>query len=152
MRRIEYFKKKNLILSKRACERVEGRTMIDHVSIAVRDLAASAAAYERILAPLGLKRVVARAGSVGFGKAYPEFWLNERAAGARMPGDTGHHVCLRAPDETAVKAFHAMALEHGCSDAGAPGPRQGAMTGYYGAFIQDRDGNKIEVATFPRQG
>ena len=125
--------------------------MIDHVSIAVRDLAASAAAYERILAPLGLKRVVERAGSVGFGKAYPEFWLNERAAGARMPGDTGHHVCLRAPDETAVKAFHAMALEHGCSDAGAPGPRQGAMTGYYGAFIQDRDGNKIEAATFPRK-
>ena len=125
--------------------------MIDHVSIAVRDLAASAAAYERILAALGMRRVVERAGSVGFGKTYLELWLNERRAGAPLPADTGHHVCLRAPDEAAVNAFHRIALAQGYGDAGAPGPRQGAMTGYYGAFIQDRDGNKIEAATFPRK-
>jgi catechol 2,3-dioxygenase-like lactoylglutathione lyase family enzyme len=126
--------------------------MIDHVSIAVRDLRASAAAYEQFLTPLGIRRVVERAGSVGFGKAYPELWLNERRGGAPMPEDTGHHVCLRALDEAAVKAFHAMALEQGCTSAGEPGPRQGAMTGYYAAFIRDRDGNKIEAATFPRKG
>jgi len=125
--------------------------MIDHVSVAVRDLAASAAAYERFLTPLGLRRVVERVGSVGFGKTYPELWLNERKDGARMPADTGHHVCLRAPDVTAVNGFHAIALEQGCTDAGAPGPRQGAMTGYYAAFVQDRDGNKLEAATFPRK-
>jgi catechol 2,3-dioxygenase-like lactoylglutathione lyase family enzyme len=126
--------------------------MIDHVSIAVRDLAASAAAYEKFLTPLGMRRVVERAGSVGFGKTYPELWLNARPAGPRLPPDTGHHICVRAPDEAAVNAFHAAALEQGCTDAGAPGPRQGAMTGYYGAFIQDRDGNKVEAATFPRKG
>jgi catechol 2,3-dioxygenase-like lactoylglutathione lyase family enzyme len=124
--------------------------MIDHVSVAVRDLAASAAAYQRFLAPLGMRRVVGRAGSVGFGKAYPELWLNARPAGPRAPADTGHHICLRAPDEAAVDAFHKIALEQGCADAGAPGPRQGAMTGYYAAFICDRDGNKLEAATFPR--
>ncbi|HKX09153.1 MAG TPA: VOC family protein [Stellaceae bacterium] len=125
--------------------------MIDHVSLAVRDLAASAAAYERILAALGMRRVVERVGSVGFGKTYPELWLNERKGGAPRPTDTGHHTCLRAPDEAAVNAFHRIALEQGCTDAGAPGPRQGAMTGYYGAFIQDNDGNKLEAATFPRK-
>jgi catechol 2,3-dioxygenase-like lactoylglutathione lyase family enzyme len=126
--------------------------MIDHVSIAVRDLQASAAAYERILAPLGLKRVVAREGSVGFGKAYPEFWLNARPADPAAPADTGAHVALRAPDEAAVRAFHAAALGEGCTSAGDPGPRQGVMKGYYGAFIYDRDGNKIEAVTFPRKG
>jgi catechol 2,3-dioxygenase-like lactoylglutathione lyase family enzyme len=125
--------------------------MIDHVSLAVRDLPASAAAYEKFLTPLGIRRLVERAGSVGFGKTYPELWLNARPQGPRMPADTGHHTCLRAPDETAVNAFHAIALEHGCADAGAPGPRQGAMTGYYAAFIQDHDGNKLEAATFPRK-
>jgi len=125
--------------------------MIDHVSLAVRDLAASAGTYEKFLTPLGLRRLVERAGSVGFGKTYPELWLNARAQGPSMPADTGHHTCLRAPDETAVDAFHAIALEHGCVDAGAPGPRQGAMTGYYAAFICDRDGNKLEAATFPRK-
>ena len=125
--------------------------MIDHVSIAVRDLAASAAAYERFLTPLGMRCVVERAGSAGFGKTYPELWLNARPAGPRMPGDTGHHICLRAADEAAVDAFHRIALEHGCTDGGAPGPRQGAVTGYYAAFICDRDGNKLEAATFPRK-
>jgi catechol 2,3-dioxygenase-like lactoylglutathione lyase family enzyme len=125
--------------------------MIDHVSLAVRDLAASTSVYERILTALGMRRVVERAGSVGFGKTYPELWLNERKGCAPLPADTGHHTCLRAPDEAAVNAFHKIALDAGCSDAGAPGPRQGAMTGYYGAFIQDKDGNKLEAATFPRK-
>lgn len=124
--------------------------MIDHVSIAVRDLAASAALYEAILAPLGLARLVQRPATVGFGKRYPEFWLNLRQGLAPVPTDTGSHVCLRAPDEDAVRAFHATALERGCTSAGDPGPRQGAQTTYFGAFVYDLDGNKIEAVFFPR--
>ena len=124
--------------------------MIDHVSIAVRDLQASARIYERILAPLGLARLVERPATIGFGKRYPEFWLNLRAGMALVAPDTGCHVCLRAPDEAAVRAFHATALAEGCTSAGDPGPRQAAMTTYFGAFIYDREGNKIEAVTFPR--
>ena len=43
------------------------------------------------------------------------------------------------------------ALAAGGADAGAPGPRPGAMTSYFGAFIHDLDGNKVEAVTFPRQ-
>jgi catechol 2,3-dioxygenase-like lactoylglutathione lyase family enzyme len=126
--------------------------MIDHISIAVSDLAASAALYERVLAPLALVRLVTRDNTVGFGKRYPEFWLNRRTGMAPGPANTGAHICLRAPDELAVRAFFAEALAGGCVSDGAPGPRQGAMTVYYGAFILDRDGNKIEAVTFPRAG
>ena len=125
--------------------------MLDHVSIAVRDLAASADTYQDILAPLGLRRLVERPASAGFGKAYPEFWLNARPTMQPVPEGTGSHVCLRAPDEAAVCDFHARALARGCRDAGKPGPRQAAMTGYYAAFILDLDGNKIEAANFPRK-
>jgi catechol 2,3-dioxygenase-like lactoylglutathione lyase family enzyme len=125
--------------------------MLDHVSVAVRDLKASADAYERVLGALGLKRLVQRPATVGFGKNYPEFWLNARSGITPLPSDTGIHICLRAPDEDAVRAFHAQAIGAGWSDAGAPGPRQGAMTGYYAAFVQDPDGNKLEAATFPRK-
>ena len=65
-----------------------------------------------------------------------------------IPADTGMHVCLRAPSEDAVRAFHALALEHGGSSDGEPRPAPGAMTAYYGAFIKDPDGNKIEAVTF----
>jgi len=123
--------------------------MIDHVSVAVRDLAASAALYERLLAPLELTRLVTREATVGFGKRYPEFWLNLRANLPRVPEDTGVHICLRAPSDAAVRDFHRLALEGGCSSAGDPGPRQAAMTAYFGAFIFDLDGNKIEAVNFP---
>ncbi len=125
--------------------------MIDHVSIPVRDLRRSAELYTAILAPLGYRCLVARPATVGFGKRYPEFWLNARPQMASAPVDTGSHICLRARDEAAVRAFHAAALAGGCRSAGDPGPRQGEMTSYFGAFITDPDGNKIEAATFPAQ-
>jgi len=126
--------------------------MIDHVSIAVRDLDAAAMRYERILAPLGLAKLVTRERTVGFGKRYPEFWLNLRDAMTPVPSDTGVHICLRAPDEAAVRAFFDTALAQGCTSAGDPGPRQAAMTTYFGAFIFDPDGNKLEAVTFPPRG
>ena len=122
--------------------------MIDHVSIPVRDLAASAVFYERVLAPLGYKRLVERPATVGLGKKYPEVWLNLRADMAPAPANPGAHIALRAPSQDAVRAFHAAALEGGATSDGDPGPRQAAMTAYYGAFIRDPDGNKIEAVTF----
>ncbi len=124
--------------------------MIDHVSIPVRDLAASAAFYARVLAPLGYAKLVERQATVGFGKTYPEFWLNLRADLGPAPADPGTHVALRAASEAAVRAFHAAALAEGGRSAGEPGPRQAAMTTYFGAFILDPDGNKIEAVSFPR--
>ena len=123
--------------------------MIDHVSVPVRDLATATAFYRNLLAPLGLDQLVARAATVGFGKRYPEFWLNLRPQ--HVPVDNpGAHVCLRAPDEQAVRDFHRLALEMGAADEGAPGLREATMTTYFGAFIIDRDGNKIEAVTFNR--
>jgi catechol 2,3-dioxygenase-like lactoylglutathione lyase family enzyme len=123
--------------------------MIDHVSIPVRDLAVAKRFYQAVLSPLGLNLLVEREGTAGFGKQYPEFWLNVRAD--HLPtANPGAHVCLRAREKTEVQAFHREALSAGGFDEGAPGPRQGAMTVYFGAFVIDPDGNKIEVVTFPR--
>ena len=57
---------------------------------------------------------------------------------------------LKAADAAAVRAFHAAALDRGASDDGAPGERSGATTTYFGAFIIDPDGSKLEVVSFPR--
>ncbi|WP_439573180.1 VOC family protein [Phreatobacter sp.] len=126
--------------------------MIDHVSVAVSDLARSTSFYDAVLAPVGLTRLVTRERSVGYGKTYPEFWINLREGHAAPGGDPGMHVCLRTRDEAAVRAFHAAAIAQGGEDSGAPGLRQAAMTTYFGAFILDPDRNKIEVLTFPKAG
>ena len=126
--------------------------MIDHISIAVSDLVRGTAFYEAVLAPLELNRLVARDGAtVGFGKKYPEFWLNARVGLAPQAETTGTHICLRAPSEDAVRAFHMAALAHGGKTAGDPGPRQAAFTTYFGAFVFDPDGNKIEAVHFAKK-
>ena len=124
--------------------------MIDHVSIAVSDLAKSSTFYEAVLAPLQHAKLVDRSpATIGFGKKYPEFWLNAREGLAAQPETTGIHVCVRAPSESAVREFHAAALAQGGTTGGDPGPRQAALTTYFGAFILDPDGNKIEAVFFP---
>src|SRR5436309_14537674 len=101
--------------------------MIDHVSVAVRDLATSGALYDAILTHLELRRLVTREATIGYGKRYPEFWLNLRAKLPKVPPDTGVHICLRAPNDDAVREFFNDALARGCFSAGDRGPRQAAM-------------------------
>ena len=125
--------------------------MIDHISVAVRDLAEGERFYAAILAPLGLAKLREWPGSaIGFGKKYPEFWINRRAGMERVAEDSGVHICLRAPDPAAIDAFHAAALEAGGASDGAPGLRPHYYAGYYAAFIRDPDGNRIEAVTFVR--
>ena len=122
--------------------------MIDHVSIAVRDLDACTRFYETVLTAIGLTKLRARAETVGFGKKYPEFWLNARPGMAPVAADSGAHVCLRAPSTEAIDAFHAAALAAGGSSDGAPGLRPQYNAAYYAAFIRDPEGNRIEAVTF----
>ena len=124
--------------------------MIDHVSIAVRDLQASAHFYEIVLAPLGYSKLETRPETVAFGKAYAEFWLNHRSSMTQVVANAGAHTALRASSCDAVDAFHAAALAAGGTSGGAPGLRPQHGEGYYAAFIRDADGNKIEAVTFLR--
>src|SRR5258708_33702767 len=97
--------------------------MIDHVSIAVRDLDATGRFYEAVLGTLGYAKLRMQADTLGFGKRYPEFWLNHRPGIALPAADTGCHVCVRAADVKAVEAFHAAALQAGGAlRRGGPGP------------------------------
>jgi catechol 2,3-dioxygenase-like lactoylglutathione lyase family enzyme len=125
--------------------------MIDHISVGVSDLERSARFYETALAPLGLARVVTRPATVGFGKTYPEFWINLRPGMAPVAADSGSHVCLRSKSVAEVDAFHEAALKAGGSTDGAPGLRPHDRVKYYAAFIRDPDGNRIEAVTFPAE-
>ena len=54
--------------------------MIDHISIAVRDIKAAEEFYTALLSPLGLVKLREWPdAAVGYGKKYPEFWINRRA-------------------------------------------------------------------------
>jgi catechol 2,3-dioxygenase-like lactoylglutathione lyase family enzyme len=123
--------------------------MIDHVSIAVRDLKTGERFYTALLATLGMTKLREWPdAAIGYGKKYPEFWINRRADMPRVAADSGVHICLRASSAEAVDAFHAAALAAGGTSDGAPGLRGQYHENYYAAFIRDPDGNRIEAVTF----
>ena len=43
--------------------------------------------------------------------------------------------------------FHAAALANGGSDEGAPGLRPNYHADYYGAYVRDPDGNKLQAVS-----
>ena len=124
--------------------------MIDHVSVGVADLERAARFYEAALVALGLTRLVTRPATIGFGKTYPEFWINLRPDMAKIPLEAGTHICLRAKTTAEVDAFHAAAVKSGGTSDGGPGLRPHDRVKYYAAFVLDPDGNRIEAVTFPQ--
>jgi len=125
--------------------------MIDHVSLAVSDLVRAVAFYEQAFAPLGLSKLVTRPAMVGFGKSYPEVWINLRSGMPRLSADSGAHICLRAKTTAEVDAFHVAAMAAGATSESAPSLRPHDRVRYYAAFIIDADGNRIEAVTFPQE-
>src|ERR1700730_18918868 len=117
--------------------------MIDHVSICVRDLDRAARFYQAVLGTIGYKKLREEPRTIGFGKNYPEFWINQRRSMTRLERDGGSHVAVRAPSVQAVDGFHAAALAAGGGGDGSPGPRPGYSPGSYAAFIRDPHGNRI---------
>ena len=122
--------------------------MIDHVSVAVRDLARAIAFYDAVLATLGMTRLETRPATCGYGKTYAEFWINLRFGMTPLAPDSGCHIALRARSTQIVDAVHAAALAQGGTSDGAPAMRPQHGEGYYAAFIRDPDGNRIEAVTF----
>jgi catechol 2,3-dioxygenase-like lactoylglutathione lyase family enzyme len=124
----------------------ENPGIISHVSVGTTDMTRACAFYDAVLATLGARRVLEEGGfAVAYGKMFPEFWVQFPHNGKPMAPGNGAHFAFTATSRDQVAAFHAAALAHGGSDDGAPGPRPDYGPEYYGAFVRDPDGNKIEA-------
>ena len=121
--------------------------MIDHVSLGVIDLERSKAFYDAVLKPLGMTRIFNYDGGLGYGVGdKPTFWIGTPLdAGRPARAGGGTHVAFSASDRKAVDEFHRAALANGAKDDGKPGLRPIYHANYYGAFVLDPDGHKIEA-------
>ena len=117
--------------------------MLDHVSIQCADLAASAAFYDAVLAPLGGQRVMDFGDAVGYGvPPMPDFWIGRQATG---DGFRESHIAFSAPDRAAVRAFFDAAAAAGAQVLHPPRLWPEYHDSYYGAFVRDPDGNNDEA-------
>lgn len=124
--------------------------MLHHVSVGSTDVVRAGKFYDAVLKPLGYKRVADYSpGAIGYGerKDAPQFWVGLPHDQNAASVGNGTHVGFIAKSKQAVNKFHEAALKAGGSNNGEPGPRPDYGPTYYGSFIYDLDGNKIE-ATF----
>jgi catechol 2,3-dioxygenase-like lactoylglutathione lyase family enzyme len=121
---------------------------ISHVSVGVNDVARAKAFYDPLMRILGLQVRSADDESVDYGTDQGLSYSLETPVD-KQPASTGNgmHVAFEAPDRETVDRFHREALRLGGKDAGPPGPRPQYGPTYYGAFVYDSDGNKIEAVT-----
>lgn len=127
---------------------MENPSIMNHVSISVTDADRSLAFYDTVLATIGAKRMLEHPGAVAYGKMFPEFWVHpEPFDGGEPQVANGVHFAFVANSKEEVQAFHDAAVAAGGIDDGAPGPRPDYGDPYYGCFVKDPDGHKLE-ATF----
>ena len=117
--------------------------MLDHLGIQCADLAASAAFYDHVLAPLGGTRVMDFGVAIGYGiPPMPDFWLGAQETG---DGFRESHIAFVASDRAAVQAFFDAAVSTGAEVLHAPRLWPEYHEHYFGAFVRDPDGNNVEA-------
>lgn len=124
-------------------------SLIDHLNIAVPDLARSVSFYEPVLATLGITTLLEVPADLGndqlamhgFGIApKPFFWLLERGSvGPHM------HVAFVAEDRATVRRFYDTALANRGTSLHQPAVHTEYHDDYYGGFVLDPDGINVEA-------
>ena len=122
--------------------------MLHHVSVGSDDLDRAKAFYDPVLAAIGLRRMEESGQGLDYGGATLEFSVERPVSGEPATAGNGVHIAFGCEERAQVDAFHAAALANGGSDAGAPGVRATYDAHYYGAFVRDPGGNKIEAVTY----
>lgn len=120
-------------------------SVLSHVSVGTNNYPRAKAFYDAVLATLQIGCVMDFPGAAGYGRAFPEFWVQTPHDGGRASVGNGVHIAFLANSVAEVRAFHATALAHGATDDGPPGPRPDYGPEYFAAFVRDLDGHKIEA-------
>ncbi|WP_184647406.1 VOC family protein [Sphingopyxis sp. JAI128] len=118
--------------------------MIGYVTLGTRDLAKAAVFYDAIAAELATPRMMEFDGFIAWGKpgGGAGIGLTKPFDGKEATVGNGVMVALEAKDKDQVHRLYDIALAHGGTCEGPPGPRG---EGFYAGYFRDPDGNKLNA-------
>ena len=122
--------------------------MIHHVSLGITDVARARAFYDPLMSLIGFRLLKLSDKALHYGASDIVFSLETPFDGQPASPGNGVHIAFQAPDRETVRRFHERAPQYGGADEGRPGIRAHYNANYYGAFVRDPDGNKIEAVTY----
>lgn len=124
--------------------------ILHHVSVGVKDVERAGKFYDAVLGALGYSRYwEIMPYAIAYGDEGFDFWVQLPHDGRPASVGNGYHVAFNAKTKQDVHAFYDAALANGGTDDGEPGPRPDYGSDYYGCFVRDLDGNKIEAVLHP---
>jgi catechol 2,3-dioxygenase-like lactoylglutathione lyase family enzyme len=123
-------------------------TLIHHVSLGTNDIERAKAFYDPLMSLIGFRLIKVSDTSIHYGASDIVFSLETPMDGLPATAGNGVHIAFQTPDRETVRRFYKTAIDNGGADEGAPGIREKYNANYYGAFVRDLDGNKIEAVTF----
>ena len=128
--------------------------MIGYVTLGTNDLPRAAKFYDAIAAEMGVGRMMEFDSFIAWGApgGAPGIGLTKPFDGKAACVGNGVMVALEAKDREQVHRLYDIALAHGGSDEGAPGPRPHYHPHYYGAYARDPDGNKLQAVCHSAKG
>ena len=120
--------------------------MFGHVTIGTRNLTRAGLFYDAVLEVLGHARAFERETLICYGdRSGSRFFVMLPFDGNAASVGNGTHVAFHAVSRIVVDDFHSMALASGGTDEGLPGLRKHYHDHYYGAYVRDPDGNKLQA-------
>ncbi len=119
--------------------------MIGYVTVGTNDLERAAQFYDAIAAEMGVGRMMEFDSFIAWGKlgGAPGIAATKAFDGQPATVGNGVMVALEAADKEQVGRLYDIAMAHGGSDEGTPGPR--GDDGFYAAYFRDPDGNKLNA-------
>lgn len=121
--------------------------MLGYVTLGTNDIHKAAKFYDAIAKEMGVDRMMGSeadnfiawgemGGGAGIGLTKPFNGEPATVGNGVMPA-------FQARDADQVKRIYDIAMEHGGTDEGEPGPR--GDTGFYAGYFRDPDGNKLNA-------
>jgi len=122
--------------------------MFSHITLGTQDIERAIAFYDPVLKTICIERAYKDDSTAGYraeGAKDAYLWLLPPFDGEIATIGNGSHIAFKAESRQAVREFHAAALAAGGEDEGPPGARPHYHKNYYGAYVRDPDGNKLQA-------
>ena len=119
---------------------------ICHLSIGTNQFDLAVKFYDTVLATLSISRAAEHDQAIAYGKGYPTFWVQQPFDKQPATVGNGSHIGFMATSKQQVDEFYRVAIANGGRCNGKPGARPDYGEPYYGCFIIDLDGHRIEAS------